>query len=138
MDKLFLTQEIGSLAKPAWRVKAYRGEPLTEKEIAEAVNWGLRLGIENIEELVKILTNRERTAEEKKMLLQWSARYAIRFFEAAGLDIVFDGEQWRSEMYEHVIRSVDGFKFLGYVKSFDYRYFNKAACIGKPKYIKPF
>jgi 5-methyltetrahydropteroyltriglutamate--homocysteine methyltransferase len=138
MDKLFLTQEIGSLAKPAWRVKAYRGEPLTEKEIAEAVNWGLRLGIENIEELVKILTNRERTAEEKKMLLQWSARYAIRFFEAAGLDIVFDGEQWRSEMYEHVIRNVDGFKFLGYVKSFDYRYFNKAACIGKPKYIKPF
>ena len=138
MDKLFPTQEIGSLAKPAWRVKAYRGEPLSEKEIAEAVKWGRKLGIENIEELVKILTKRERTAEEKKMLLQWSARYAIRFFEAAGLDIVFDGEQWRSEMYEHVIRNVDGFKFLGYVKSFDYRYFNKAACVSKPKYIKPF
>jgi|YelNatPaOPRAMG01_1025707.scaffolds.fasta_scaffold01693_19 5-methyltetrahydropteroyltriglutamate--homocysteine methyltransferase len=138
MDKLFPTQEIGSLAKPAWRVKAYRGEPLSEKEIAEAVKWGRRLGIENIEELVKILTKRERTAEEKKMLLRWSARYAIRFFEAAGLDIVFDGEQWRSEMYEHVIRNVDGFKFLGYVKSFDYRYFNKAACVSKPKYIKPF
>jgi len=40
-------------------------------------------------------------------------------------------------MYEHFIRRVSGFQFLGYVKSFDYRYFNKAACISKPKYVKP-
>ncbi|MEM3823980.1 MAG: hypothetical protein QXH87_03520, partial [Candidatus Bathyarchaeia archaeon] len=138
MNKLFPTQEIGSLAKPAWRVKAYRGELLSNEEIAEAIEWGRRLGIENTEELIKILTSRKRTAEERKALLQWSARYAIRFFEAAGLDVVFNGEQWRSEMYEHVIRNVEGFKFLGYVKSFDYRYFNKAACIKKPKYTKSF
>jgi 5-methyltetrahydropteroyltriglutamate--homocysteine methyltransferase len=41
-------------------------------------------------------------------------------------------------MYEHVIKSAYGFKFLGYVKSFDYRYFNKAACISKPKYVGSF
>jgi len=138
MKKLFPTQEIGSLAKPAWRVKAYRGEPLSQEEISEAIEWGQRLGIEKIENLVKILAKSKKTNEDKKAILQWSALYAIRFFENAGLDIVFDGEQWRSEMYEHVIRNVEGFKFLGYVKSFDYRYFNKAACISKPKYVKPF
>ncbi|MBS7647099.1 MAG: hypothetical protein QXD34_04200 [Candidatus Bathyarchaeia archaeon] len=137
MNKLFPTQEIGSLAKPVWRIKAYRGEVLSKDEIMEAVEWGRRLSIENTEELINLLTRRERTAEDKKALLQWSAKYAIRLFEATGLDIVFDGEQWRSEMYEHVIRNVEGFKFLGYVKSFDYRYFNKAACIDKPKYLKP-
>lgn len=138
MNKLFPTQEIGSLAKPAWRIKAYRGEPLSRKEISEAVEWGRRLGIENTENLIKILTKHEKTAEDRRTILQWSALYAIRFFETAGLDIIFDGEQWRSEMYEHIIRNVEGFKFLGYVKSFDYRYFNKAACISKPKYVKPF
>jgi 5-methyltetrahydropteroyltriglutamate--homocysteine methyltransferase len=138
MDKLFPTQEIGSLAKPVWRVKGYRSETLSKEEIAEAVNWGRRLGIENLEELVKILTKGARTPADKKALIQWSAKFAIRFFEAAGLDVVFDGEQWRSEMYEHVIRNVEGFEFLGYVKSFDYRYFNKAACIDAPKYTKPF
>jgi 5-methyltetrahydropteroyltriglutamate--homocysteine methyltransferase len=138
MNKLFPTQEIGSLAKPAWRVKGYRGEPLSESEIAEAISWGRRLRIEDVEELVKILKRKERTPADKRAILEWSAKFVIRFFETAGLDIVFDGEQWRSEMYEHVIRNVEGFKFLGYVKSFDYRYFNKAACISKPKYVKPF
>jgi 5-methyltetrahydropteroyltriglutamate--homocysteine methyltransferase len=138
MNKLFLTQEIGSLAKPAWRVKGYRGEPLSESEIAEAISWGQKLGIEGVEELVKILRRKERTQADKRALLEWSAKFVIRFFETAGLDIVFDGEQWRSEMYEHVIRNAEGFRFLGYVKSFDYRYFNKAACMSKPKYVKSF
>jgi 5-methyltetrahydropteroyltriglutamate--homocysteine methyltransferase len=138
MNKLFPTQEIGSLAKPAWRVKGYRGGPLSESEIAEAISWGQKLGIEGVEELVKILRRKERTQADKRALLKWSARFVIRFFENAGLDIVFDGEQWRSEMYEHVVRNVDGFRFLGYVKSFDYRYFNKAACMSKPKYVKSF
>ncbi|MEM2518422.1 MAG: hypothetical protein QXO49_05665 [Candidatus Bathyarchaeia archaeon] len=138
MNKLFPTQEIGSLAKPVWRVKAYRGETLSQEEISEAFEWGRKLGIENISAIIKILAKGEKTDEDKRAILQWSALYAIRFFEAAGLDIIFDGEQWRSEMYEHVIRNVEGFKFLGYVKSFDYRYFNKAACISRPKYVKPF
>ncbi|MEM1563382.1 MAG: hypothetical protein QW161_01750 [Candidatus Bathyarchaeia archaeon] len=138
MNKLFPTQEIGSLAKPAWRVKGYRGEPLSEGEIAEALNWGRRLGVEGLDELVKILKSRERTAEDKRAILEWAAKFVIRLFENAGLDILFDGEQWRSEMYEHVIRNAEGFRFLGYVKSFDYRYFNKAACISKPKYVKTF
>lgn len=137
MNKMFPTQEVGSLAKPRWRIKGYRGKPLSKEEVAEAVNWGRKLGIENLEELVKLLNKGDSTSR-RRALLEWSAKYAIRIFETAGLDIVFDGEQWRSEMYEHVIRRTAGFKFLGYVKSFDYRYFNKAACIDKPKYAKSF
>ncbi|MGC9345195.1 MAG: hypothetical protein ACP5ER_00175 [Candidatus Bathyarchaeales archaeon] len=137
MNKLFPTQEIGSLAKPRWRVKGYRGESLSKAEIAEAVKWGRKLRIENLDGLVKLLGERD-SPSRRKAILEWSAKYAIRLFETAGLDIIFDGEQWRSEMYEHVIRKTAGFKFLGYVKSFNYRYFNKAACIDKPKYVKPF
>ncbi|TET63742.1 hypothetical protein E3J49_05700 [Candidatus Bathyarchaeota archaeon] len=137
MNKLFPTQEVGSLAKPRWRIKGCRGKPLSKEEIAEAVNWGRKLGIENLEELVKLLRNGF-SLYKKRTLLEWSAKFAIRFFETAGLDVVFDGEQWRSEMYEHVMRNTAGFKFLGYVKSFDYRYFNKAACIDTPKYGKSF
>ncbi|MEM3641946.1 MAG: hypothetical protein QXH37_08515, partial [Candidatus Bathyarchaeia archaeon] len=128
MDKLFLTQEVGSLAKPRWRVKGYSGEPLSEEEIAEAMEWGRKLEIENFDLLIKLLRE-NRSPDKRKALLEWSAIYALKFFEKAGLDIVFDGEQWRSEMYEHVLKNAEGFKFLGYVKSFDYRYFNKAACI---------
>jgi len=137
MNKIFPAQEIGSLAKPRWRVKGYNGETLSKEEIAEAANWGRKLKIGNLDALVRLLGGKD-SSSRRKAILEWSAKYAIRFFEAAGLDIVFDGEQWRSEMYEHVMRNADGFKFLGYVKSFDYRYFNKAACINKPKYAKPF
>jgi len=45
MDKLFPTQEIGSLAKPRWRVKGYKGEQLSSEEIAEAIKWARKLGI---------------------------------------------------------------------------------------------
>jgi len=137
MDKLFPTQEIGSLAKPRWRVKGYRGEPVSNEDIAEAANWGKKLRIENSDGLARLLSEGH-SQSRRQAILEWSARYAIRFFEATGLDVIFDGEQWRSEMYEHVIRNVAGFKFLGYVQSFDYRYFNRAACIDKPKYVKSF
>jgi len=137
MDKLFPTQEIGSIAKPAWRVKSYRGELLSKHEIAEALKWGRKLEIEDVDALVKLLSEKD-SPDKRKAVLQWSAKYAIKFFEKAGLDVFYDGEQWRSEMYEHIIRNTAGFEFLGHVKSFDYRYFNKAACISKPKYIRPF
>ena len=137
MNKLFPTQEIGSLAKPKWRAKGFKGKPLSKEEIDEVIHWGKKLKIPNLNRLIKLLGEQD-SATRRKAILEWSAKYAIRFFEKAGLDIVFDGEQWRSEMYEHVIRKVAGFKFLGYVKSFDYRYFNKAACIDKPKYLKSF
>ena len=137
MDKRFPGQDVGSLTKPRWRVKGYRGEPLSEEDVADAAQWGKRLRVGNLDAFVKLLTGRD-SPSKREAILEWSAKYALRLFEAAGLDVLFDGEQWRSEMYEHVIRNVEGFKFLGLVKSFDYRYFNKAACINKPKHVKSF
>ncbi len=136
MGRLFPTQEVGSLAKPTWRVKGYRGERLTKEEIAEAIGWGRKLGIANLDTFAKLLRRKD-SAKKRKTILEWSAKYAIRFLETAGLDIVFDGEQCRSEMYEHVARNIGGFEFLGQVKSFDFRYFNKAACTRKPVYLRP-
>lgn len=137
MNKLFPTQEIGSLAKPAWRVKAFRGERLSKQEIAEAAIWARRLGIEDTSELVKQLSAEDSPAR-RKAVVEWSGMIAIRLLEAAGLDVVFDGEQWRSEMYEQIIRNVEGFALLGLVKSFDFRYFNKAACYDKSRYLRSF
>jgi 5-methyltetrahydropteroyltriglutamate--homocysteine methyltransferase len=137
MNRIFPTQEVGSLAKPSWRIKGFRGEQLSKQEIAEAIIWGRRLGFEKLDGLVQLLSG-EDSPRRRQAILEWSARYAIQLLEAAGLDVVFDGEQWRSEMYEQIIKNVTGFAFLGQVKSFDYRYFNKAACVDKPKYVIPF
>ncbi|MFQ5553602.1 MAG: hypothetical protein ACE5EW_07815, partial [Thermoplasmata archaeon] len=49
----------------------------------------------------------------------------------AGLDYVYDGEQRRIEMYEYAIRRMDGFQFLGTVRSFDNKYYRKAASVDR-------
>jgi len=137
MHELFPTQDIGSLAKPRWRVKGLRGEVLTDEDIVEAVRWGKKLELPNLDALVGLLSEKD-SERKRQAVLEWSALFAVRLLETAGLDVVFDGEQWRSEMYEHVIRSLTDFKFLGNVKSFDYHYFNKAACLGRPKRAEAF
>ena len=43
----FVTREIGSLAKPGWRVKAIAGRPVEGKDVEEALKWGWRLGIDS-------------------------------------------------------------------------------------------
>ena len=51
----FVTREIGSLAKPGWRVKSIAGRPVEESDVEDARAWGDRLGVENVEELTEIL-----------------------------------------------------------------------------------
>ena len=41
----FVTREIGSLAKPGWRVKSIAGRTVEQKDVEEARKWGERLGI---------------------------------------------------------------------------------------------
>jgi 5-methyltetrahydropteroyltriglutamate--homocysteine methyltransferase len=41
-------------------------------------------------------------------------------------------------MYEHAIRNSEGFEFYGQVRSFDDRYYRKAACVGKAGFKKPY
>src|SRR5918998_1523303 len=128
-----VTREIGSLAKPGWRVKAIAGRPVEERDVEEAQKWGERLGVERVGELTEILRKGEGfTDGERQKIQDYAALYGIRLLERAGLDVVYDGEQRRSEMYDHVIRHAKGFETRGTVRAFDNKYYTKAAVVEKP------
>ncbi|MFQ5919965.1 MAG: hypothetical protein ACE5I4_08000 [Thermoplasmata archaeon] len=93
-----------------------------------AADWGQRLGVEDHERLVKLLQSPQLDGR-KEELRDWASVYGLRFFESAGLDIVYDGEQRRIEMYEYAIRRMNGFEFQGTVRSFDNKYYRKAASV---------
>jgi 5-methyltetrahydropteroyltriglutamate--homocysteine methyltransferase len=131
-----LTHEIGSLAKPEWRVKVGRGKPFTQKDIDDAIYWGKRLGLYH-EPLLELLGKKSLSPKDKEEVKLWASRYALRLIEHAGVDVVYDGEQNRSEMYQHAVNLSDGFVFRGLVRSFDNKYYQKAACVSKPKLKKP-
>ena len=141
--KLFPTQEIGSIAKPSWRVKGVSEDSkINSKDIEEAEYWGKFLEVPAYEELVALLRVREKskkppTEREKEAIRDWSVLYVLALFEAARLDRVYSGEQWRVEMYEHLVRNIQGFKLLGSVHSFDYKYFTKGAVVAPPKFKNP-
>src|SRR3712207_2018659 len=129
----FVTREIGSLAKPGWRVKSLAGRRVVEGDVEEARKWGERLGVERVEELTEMLRKGEGfTDKEKREIRDCAALYGIRLLERAGLDVIYDGEQRRSEMYDHVVRHAKGFETRGTVRSFDNKYYTKAAVVEKP------
>ncbi|MFN4182292.1 MAG: hypothetical protein ACK4G3_03710, partial [bacterium] len=133
----FLTHEIGSLAKPNWRVKALSGKPLTDADWAHMRRWAKILGIAS-EPLEELLQKEKREREENQQIVEWSSFFALKLLEKAGLDYVFDGEQHRTEMYEYPIRHIEGMQFLGYVRSFDNKYYKKASCVGPIRLIRPY
>jgi 5-methyltetrahydropteroyltriglutamate--homocysteine methyltransferase len=137
MAKLFPVQEIGSLMKPSWRVKSVAGKALTPKDISEAEQWGKRIGVDTTS-LVALLKKGTWTEAEKKTIVDASALFGIRYLEAAGLDIVYDGEQRRSEMYQAAVEHIAGFNFLGSVRSFDNKYYLKAAVVQQPRLKAPY
>ena len=125
----FPTREIGSLAKPSWRVKTFAGRPLEEADVVEAERWGRKLEIDRHEELVEGLRSE---ALDRAQIDDWAALYAIRLLEKTGLDVVYDGEQRRTEMYDHVAAHARGFEPRGTVRSFDNKYYAKAAVVEPP------
>ena len=130
----FRTQEIGSLAKPSWRVKTFAGRPLEDQDIEEAGRWGKQLDVDGHEELVEGLRSNSLSREQVD---DWAAIYALRLLETAGLDVVYDGEQRRTEMYDHVAAFADGFEARGIVRSFDNKYYAKAAVVEPPSVTGP-
>jgi 5-methyltetrahydropteroyltriglutamate--homocysteine methyltransferase len=125
-----LTHEVGSLAKPSWRVKAIARMPLDEHDIARARRWGLRLGVDGHERLLDLLGKPSLSDPDRHEIKDWSSRYGLRFFECAGLDVVYDGEQQRTEMYAWAIAHAHGFAARGNVRSFDDKYYTKSAVTG--------
>jgi 5-methyltetrahydropteroyltriglutamate--homocysteine methyltransferase len=129
-EQRFLTHEIGSLAKPSWFVKARAHRPLEGSDVAEAERWGAKLGVEGYDQLVELLRRGEFGERELDELGAFASRYALALLEQAGLDVVFDGEQQRTEMYAWAIEHANGFEQRGTVRSFDNKYYSKAAVTG--------
>jgi len=143
LGKSFPTQEIGSLPKFSWRTKPFRGMALNEGDIAAAEDWGRRLGVPGRSELLKVLARRADFSEaDRKTIVDFSLLYAIRMGETAGaglaenegLDLVWSGEQARTEMYETPVSNISGFEFIGKVRSFDNKYWRMASIRGRPSY----
>ena len=134
MSLHFATREIGSLAKPSWRVKAFAGRPIEERDITEAKRWGARLALAGHEEFVQKLETGTAGLGE---IDDWAVRYALALLERAGLDVVYDGEQRRTEMYDHVADFAGGFEPRGTVRSFDNKYYVKAAVVEAPSVPGP-
>jgi 5-methyltetrahydropteroyltriglutamate--homocysteine methyltransferase len=136
----FLRHEIGSLAKPNWRIRALSGRPLTEADFEAAETWGKRLGLDYapLMDLLRKAAETGLSEAEREEIVHWSSRYAVRLLEKAGLDLVYDGEQFRSEMYEYPVRQTAGMEFVGLIRSFDHKYYRKAAIRGPLAIRAPF
>jgi 5-methyltetrahydropteroyltriglutamate--homocysteine methyltransferase len=132
----FQTQEIGSLPKFSWRVKPIRGIELSDRDIETAKRWAEELALDS-KELLKILSKRKNfTEKEKRRIVEYSMLYAIAMEERAGLDIVWSGEQARTEMYETPVSNIKGFEFIGRVRSFDNKYWRIASIKEKPRFLR--
>jgi 5-methyltetrahydropteroyltriglutamate--homocysteine methyltransferase len=131
----FLTHEIGSLAKPPWLVKTAQGRELAESDIEHARSWGEKVGVEGHEQLVEALQRGGADADE---LARWASRYCVRLQESAGLEVIWDGEQQRSEMYAWAIAHATGFEQRGTVRSFDNKYYSKSAAVGPVGLREPY
>lgn len=132
-----LTYEVGSLAKPEWRVKALAGRPMASSDLVAAQRWGEQLLIEP-QPLLDLLRRPRLSEPEKQEVMKWASCYAVKLLEQAGLDVVYDGEQQRSEMYHYPVSHSRGFEFRGLVRSFDNKYYRKAACVAQPQLERPY
>ena len=141
--RAFPTQEIGSLPKFSWRTKPFRDIPLDDSDIAYARSWGEAMEVPGASRLVRILSKRSGFSDaEKKQIVDFSLLYAIRMCETAGdgasrrggLDLVWSGEQARTEMYETPVSNIAGFEFIGKVRSFDNKYWRMASIRAPPGY----
>ena len=106
---LFPTQEIGSLPKAT---------------PAEIQRWSARIG--------------RAAPPQGEELVPARSRFNVAFLKASGLDLLYDGEAHRIEMAEHPYRAIGGAEFVGHVRSFDNKYFRKAAVRAAPSLKHPY
>ncbi len=84
--------------------------------------------------LVRTLREREYSPDEKERARADAALLNIVELEKSGLDIVYDGEARRVEMYEYSAKRIKGMMFSGRVRSWDNKYYRKARCVDKVGY----
>jgi len=84
--------------------------------------------------LLELVRNKQISDEDKSKARNDAAYLNIKTLEDIGLDVVYDGEVRRIEMYEYPVRYIDGFEFAGLVRSWDNKYYKKARCVSKMRY----
>jgi 5-methyltetrahydropteroyltriglutamate--homocysteine methyltransferase len=136
-SRLFPVQEIGSLPKAPWLLAYLRGKRVEQGELEHLTKWSKIVGFEFESEALSTLAS-PRTSGTEERLRELASIFAVRYLESAGLDYVYDGEENRIEMYEHPVRNSEGFEFYGHVRSFDNRYYRKAACVGRVGFRQPY
>ncbi len=140
MTEILQTQEVGSLAKPNWRVQAVRSGELSDAHRLEIATWADRLGLDGDEidfDVARIAEDfrcpegkcRDWAVDGVKRL---AARFAVALQTKAGIDIIYDGEQDRSEMYQHAVARTHGFESRGLIRAFDNKSYRKYAITDEP------
>lgn len=142
MSEVLQTQEVGSLAKPNWRVAGVSPhETLSSPHIREACIWAADLGLDVGAALKKLnfvsIDQLQDHSAGADIVRDYAAEQAVRLQEKAGLDIIYDGEQDRSEMYEHSVRRTNGFESRGRIRVFDNKTFHKFAAVDEPSIDSP-
>lgn len=134
-ERLFTTQEVGSLQRPYWLQRF--GQQLDRKTLHSAVQWGNRLSVDEVNELVNssgngLLQKQSPliTAADKERVKEIASIYAVRMQENAGLDRIFNGEQMRTEMYSFMANYINGMSRAGVLNAFDANYFIKGVIDG--------
>ena len=135
---LFPSQEIGSLAKPRWQLLGQRGKALDPTARSEFVEWNDRVHFAPSDGRVAEFLDGGSARVDPAQVRDWGALFGLRYFESAGLARVYDGEARRIEMYEYPIRQMNGFEFLGHVRSFDNKYYLKAAATSEVRLDRPY
>jgi len=121
---LFPTQEVGSLKRAPFIGK----DPARASQLAEY--WGEKLGVPGFRDFADSLRLGSATHSDT---IDWACIYGLRFFESAGIGLIYDGEQRRTEMYEYPVSFIQGFEFRGVVKVWDNEFYRKAAVTSKPR-----
>lgn len=88
--------------------------------------------------LLNVVKNPDISKEDKVKARNDAALLNIKTLEDLGLDIVYDGEVRRVEMYEEPVRYINGFEFAGRVRSWDNKYYNKARVTSEISFKKNF
>ncbi len=137
-ETVYPTQEIGSLARPRWQLEGVRGTPWDDAARGEFVRWDDAIGFAGgLPEARSAVVARRETALGPETVRDLGSLFGLRFLESVGLDRVYDGEARRVEMYESPVRRISGFRFQGHVRSFDAKYYRKAAVVERVGLDRP-
>jgi 5-methyltetrahydropteroyltriglutamate--homocysteine methyltransferase len=137
VSTIFPAQEIGSLPKAPWLISYLRGKKIEQSDLDQLSKWSKVIDFEG-EAQARDLLSHAKTPEAEERIRALASLFGIRFLESAGLEYIYDGEANRIEMYEHPVRNSEGFEFYGHVRSFDNRYYRKAACVRKLGFREPY